>query len=127
MAVILDSVMDEVADFVFTRSQENIVKEGSVDTGRMLTSANINRNFLEKEIVYPMPYSAYIEYGTDPHFMGRAGIEALTGWAKRKLSLSDKEAESAAWGIAKNIEKRGMPAKPFLRPAISELIARGVR
>lgn len=119
--------MDELVDEIFTYSQQNIVKIGAVDTGEMLTHGNVNRKFLEKEIVYSSPQSLWIEYGVSAHPVSKKGRENIAAWAHRKLGLNEKEAEQAAWGIANKIRAHGQPARPFLRPALSEaLVRRGV-
>lgn len=113
----LDELMDKIVDYIFTKSQENIIKNKSVDTGFMLRSGNINRQYLKKEIVYSAPYSAHIEYGVKPHM---PPVEALYNWVRRKLGLSDKKARKVVWAIAMKIKKKGLPPKPFIRPAIEE-------
>lgn len=124
---LLDSYLDRVVSAIFEQSQNNIDKNRTGDTGEMKFSANINRKFLEKEIVYPAPQSVWIEFGTDPHPVSEKGREKIAEWAVRKLKLSKKEAERAAWLIARKIKRKGMTAQPFLRPAVSEVIERGVR
>jgi len=122
---LIDSVMDEITDAIFSRSQENIMKNGSGDTGQMLQSGNVNRKFLEKEIVYSAPQSIWIEYGTDPHPVSKKGRENIQSWATRKLGVSGKEAERVSWGIVKKINREGSQAQPFVRPAIQEVMLRG--
>lgn len=113
-----DKKLDEIANELFRDSQENIVKKGVIDEGTLLKSGNINRKFLEKEIVYSAPHAKWIEYGTEPHFPPIAPLEA---WAKRKLGLNDKEAKSAAFGIANKINEEGSEPKPFLREAVNQI------
>jgi len=116
-----DRVMDEVADFIFTRSQENIIKNGSIDTGFMLRSGNINRSFLNKEIIYSAPYSISIEMGSPPHSVS---VDHIRKWAQRKLHLPFKKAKSAAYAISNKIAKKGTEPKPFMRPAIDAAVSR---
>jgi hypothetical protein len=110
-----DAKLDEIADFLFSKSQENIVEMEIIDEGTMLKSGYVNRAFLEKEVGYSAPYSAHLEFGTDPHF---PPIEPIQAWAKRKLGLTDEEAKKAAWAICKTIEKEGSEPRPFFRDAI---------
>ncbi|MEW6295954.1 MAG: hypothetical protein AB1467_06765 [Candidatus Diapherotrites archaeon] len=117
--LIIDEWMNELADYIFSKSQENIIKNGSIDTGFMLQQANIQRELLEKKIVYSAPYAVFIEFGTSPHPMYSKWLEK---WVERKLSKTEKEIASTAFAIAKKIEKEGMKEKPFLRPAIDEAI-----
>ena len=122
----MDSYLDKVVDSIFSRSQENIIKNGSSDTGQMLQSGNVNRKFLEKEIVYSAPQSLWIEYGTEPHPVSKEGRENIKRWASRKLGVSGKEADRVSWGIVKKINKEGSQAQPFVRPAIDEVLTRGI-
>lgn len=51
-----------------------------------------------------LAYAVPVELGSGPHM---PPVEPLVEWAKQKLGVRGKEAESAAWGIAKAIAKRG--------------------
>jgi hypothetical protein len=113
--------MNEIASFIFTRSQENLIKNGSVDRGLLLASGSLERGENEAVIRYSSPTALWVEFGTHPH---RPPVEPLIGWARRKLGLSEKEAGSVAWAIASKIAKEGTEAKPFFRPAIAAAGAR---
>lgn len=114
---VIDSKMDEIADFIFAESQKNIVKQNIIDEGTLLKSGNINRSLLNKQIVYPVPYSDSIEFGRLPGKM--PPIEPLKGWVRRVLGINDEqEVNRIAWLIAQDIKQRGQDARPFLRPAI---------
>jgi len=114
----IDRVMDDFANRIFQLSQENLVNDGKVDTGTLLKTANINREFLHKTIVFPVNYAENIEYGRLAGTM--PPVEPLKKWARRKLGLSEKEANGVAWAIAKTIQKRGIQPSPFLQPAIMQ-------
>ncbi len=113
----INSRMDLVADKIFAKSQQNIIDKGIIDEGTLLKSGNINREFLSKEIVYPVPYAEEIEFGrtpgTEPPF------QAIADWVKRK-GLAKKE--NAIYKITKNIvediKKNGKEPRPFMTPAI---------
>ena len=122
--LVVDSYLDDFADAVFSRSQENIVKMGISDTGSLLIGGNINRKFLEKEIIYP-EQGIWIEYGTPPHPVSRKGRENIARWATRKLGLGEKEAESASWGIVNKIRQEGTQPRSFLRSSLDEILVRG--
>jgi len=117
----IDKLMDNIVDKIFQRSQENLIREGKVDTGTLLKTANINREFLKKEIVFPALYADVIEYGRAPGSM--PPVEALEKWVMRKLGIEKKKAKSVCWAIAMAIKQRGMAATPFLRPAIESTFA----
>lgn len=112
----VDDKLNEIIDAIFSESQENIVRYGAVDTGFMLRSGNVNRVFLEKEIVYSAPYAISVEYGREPGSM--PPVEPIKKWLMRKFHMKEKEAENTAWAIAKKIKKSGTRARPFLRDAV---------
>jgi hypothetical protein len=116
-----DKVLDEMADFVLADSQRRVKDNGSIDTGFLVKTANVNRKFLRKEITYPAPYAAFVEYGTTPHM---PPIEPIKKYLMRKTGMSEKEATNAAWAVAKRIAKEGTEPKPFLRPALIAAIAK---
>lgn len=121
--VILNEVnnwMDEIIDKVFSKSQENLINEGKVDTGILLKSGNINRGFLEKEIVYSASWADAVENGRMP---GSAPpVSALIPWVKRKLKIrNDKEARRTAFAIANEIKRRGLDGVFFLTNAANSV------
>ncbi len=60
-------------------------------------------------------YAEYVEYGR------RAGkfppVRHLAQWAKKKLRLSGKRADSAGFLIARKIARKGTRPQPFFRPS----------
>lgn len=113
----IDAAMDDLVDFAFEKSQELC----PVDEATLKKSGHIEREFLKKTIIYDTPYATYIEFGTRPHF---PPVKPLQEWAKRVLRLSDAEAKSAGWAIAKKISERGTEPQPFLRPAIDYTVVK---
>lgn len=114
----IDSQLDEIADFIFTKSQETIVRNGIVDEGTLLQSGNINRQFLNKTITYPVQYADRIEFGSMP---GEEMISSvhLQGWVRRKLGVTDdKKIKQTAYLIKRKLESQGREPRPFLVPAI---------
>lgn len=116
---VLESKLDEIADFIFTRSQENVAKLS--DTGELLNSGYIKKGPLMRIIGYSAPHAMYIEYGTHPHM---PPVDAIKAWASRKHIVSEKELERVAWAIAMKIKKDGTQPQPFLRPAVTEATVR---
>lgn len=66
-------------------------------------------------ILNDAPHAAIVEWGCRPHFVSREGREGLAAWARRKLQLNDKEAESASWAIAHNIAENGLKGRFVVR------------
>jgi len=113
----IDKKMDKLAEDIFSKSQSNIIDQGIIDEGTLLKTGNINRGFLNKKIVYPVPYADEIEFGRTPGSM--PSISSLTGWVTRKLGITDiKKAKTIAFVIARDIKRNGQRPRPFLSPAI---------
>lgn len=68
------------------------------------------------------PYSAVVEYGRRPGAR-MPPTRFIARWAQRKLGLSAKEAQRAAFPIAVNIAKRGIPGKHILEKATPKIEA----
>ncbi len=119
----VDKLMDDYVDEVFRLSQEKLIAMGKIDTGTMLKTANVNRKFLEKEIVYPAVWSDIIEFGRAPGTM--PPVDALINWVRRKLNVkSEKEARRIAFAIAIAIKQRGLEPFPYIQPSILQANAK---
>jgi hypothetical protein len=73
------------------------------------------------KIMNDLVYAAVIELGR------RAGArmppsDAIARWAQRKLSLSELEARSVGFVIARAIARRGLPPRYVLTNALPELV-----
>ncbi len=115
-------VVRDVADFLFTKSQENLIEEGAVDTSNLLISGEIveKSNFII--VGYDAPYAADINDGTDPHFVSH---KDLMGWVKRKINPGNEQRiEAVAIAIAKSIGKRGTKPQPYMDLAIAQTEAK---
>ncbi len=111
----IDRGMEDLADYIFARSQEIV----PVNEGLLKKSGHVEREYLRKRIEYDALYAVFVEFGTRPHHLPVKAInEDLTRWCRLVLGLSEKEANAAAWAIAKKIAREGTEAQPFLRPSI---------
>lgn len=136
----MNYALDRIADDIFSESQLNIVKNDTSDEGTLLKSGNINRKFLEKEIVYSVPYASSIEWGADAHEIPIIEIQnprgitkqrktnikvpILYGWTQRKLGKGPVDAIAVSWAIKQKIAREGSPAQPFLRSALEKILAK---
>ena len=126
----------DIAQFMFTKSQENLVEPmpwGDKDfpSGRKPSRISDTSLLLlsgvppywedSKKIVfrYDAPHASYVEFGTPPHAVGAS---RLVGWVNRKLKKKGKAGLRAAYAIATNIRKNGMDPHPFLRPSIDSAV-----
>lgn len=112
----MDAWMDDFADRVFELSQKNLVLEGKIDTGNLLKTGNLNRQFLKKEIVYSAQYAINVHDGRARGTM--PPVEPLIKWARRKLGAENPRA--AGWAIAMSIKERGIQPTPFLLNALQQ-------
>lgn len=55
--------------------------------------------------------AAFVELGTKPHPVSRAGRVALESWVRTKLGISAKEAPGVAYLIARKIARKGTKAQ----------------
>lgn len=119
----IDKLMDDVVDKAFQYTQENLLDDNKVDTGTLLQTGNVNRNFLYKQIVYPASYADVVNYGRNPGSLPPP-VEALLPWVKRKLNVRDaKEAKSVAFAISKAISQRGIQPTFFIDNAVNQVVS----
>ena len=113
---------EEIMGFIFTRSQENLIQNKSVDTEFLMRSGKPpiwNGNIISIE--YDAPYAMPVEYGQVAHSISH---KVLIGWVRRKLRIKGKRGISVSWAISQTIKQKGVIPRPFIRPAINEAIVR---
>lgn len=105
-----------ITQMVFSKSQENIINNESVDEGTLLKSGSFKIIGREGLINYNAPQSVPVELGSNPHPVSPSVLE---GWVRRKLAVQDpKEAKRISFAIANTIKKVGVAPKPFMLPAL---------
>ena len=62
-----------------------------------------------------------VEYGSVPHATSHTH---LIRWVNRKLGIKGKKGVSVAYAISKTIAIKGVDPRPYLRPALNEMIIR---
>ncbi len=118
----VDQIMDQIIDEIFAESQQNLLDDDKYDTGFLFKTANVNRKFLEKEIVYPANYAETVHYGRNPGSMPPP--QALEKWVRRKLKVPKKDVRHVAFKIAMSIKQRGIMPTPYLERAVESVIAK---
>ena len=102
----VDQQLNNIADFILAKSQENIIQQDITDRGTLLQSGNVVRERLKKTVVYSVPYADTIEFGRLPGSM--PPVTNIQGWVFRKLGIKDvKKQKQIAWAIAQDIKKKG--------------------
>ena len=97
--------------------QERAKKKVPVDTSRLKTSIKLtvdNEGIKSTALITAgneteLNYAPHVEYGTKPH---KVSGKHLLNWVHRHGMPS-----SAAFAIANTIAKKGVKARPFMRPA----------
>ena len=97
--------MEEIAQF-----------RAPVDIGTLRQQINVEPLNLSTKykLTAGASYSAAVEFGSRPHFVP---IKPLLEWARRRLGD-----ENIAYAIRAKIAKEGMNARPFMRPALHEVL-----
>lgn len=119
----LDAGLDDVADEVLAISQDLV----PVDRGTLKKSGRVDREFLEKTVIYDSPEASWNEFGTEPHMPPEAPI---IGWVRRNAAMfgissrSKTAIKKIAQGIRMKIARYGTDPSPFLRPAFDDAEAR---
>lgn len=116
----LEQKIHDIADYIFTRSQELIVEHNSIFTSNLLQDADITKiGKCAYRIHYKAPYAQWVEYGTEPHWIP-PGV--LDDWVRIKLGVKPKEVHKVAYLIARKIATKGTKEHPYMRPSILEAI-----
>ena len=86
--------------------------------------------FQPVEFGFSVEHAEYQEFGTGPargrsqYKIGKAGIDAIDRWARRKVGITDeRERRKFVFAVVHKLETYGMQPRPFFRPALSLLMA----
>jgi len=86
-------------------------RPGAVDTGLYKAAWRSSPIPRGVRVFNLRPYSGVIEFGRRPAAVNREGIQKLKTWAKRNLNLNEKQAERAAFAIARSMTPKSKGGK----------------
>lgn len=111
----------DIADSIFTKSQENLGDMGIDDTGELRLSGTIIETKKDVVVEYDAPHAQPINDGTLPHGVS---FEVLKPWIRRKLGIkNEKEVNRIAAAISFKIKRLGTKPQPFFDMAIESTLA----
>ena len=109
----LERACEGIAFDIQEELKGRLTKEHGKDTGGLQANIQVRVvGYNEIEISMPV-VGKYLEYGTPPHF---PPVDALEGWARRKLGNADLK-----WALAYSIARRGTRPYPFIRPTFENI------
>jgi hypothetical protein len=121
------AVLSELERFLKKELLRSWIAQGHFINGKIVKEADfvVKESLAELEIsILMFPYGAFIERGVTADeipYSGPGGggkskyIQALIGYAKKRMSLPDAQAKSAAFAIATKQKKEGMPTRASQR------------
>lgn len=109
---------------IVARAKEIIRDNGSIATGMLRNSGSVRPQVDGTvDAGFYAEYAYWIEYGRKAG--GMPPVKLIKEWVRKKhLSGDEREIDSMAFAIAKNIAANGTKAKPFLTPSYEENKAR---
>lgn len=109
----------EFAMMIVAKAQENLNHNKSVATGVLRNSGKVlKKQDGSVECGFDCHYAGAVEFGRKAG--GMPPVNSIFQWLKKKRIGKEKERESMAWAIAKNIRDEGTMAHPFLQPAYEQ-------
>lgn len=117
------------------RARKLLIERSPVGLGQYRQAWSAPRALPNGEVGFEVrndaPHAWMVEHGSAPHM---PPVEPIALWAKRKFGLTEKEALSVAWAVAKTIEKRGTPphhvalgAEAEIRILVEQEVRRALR
>ena len=112
----------DIADSIFTKSQENLGDMGIDDTGELRLSGDVIETKNSVTVEYDAPHASPINFGTEPHGVS---FEVLKPWIRRKLGIKkEKEVNRIARAISFKIKRLGTKPQPFFDMAVESTLAK---
>lgn len=113
--VLADAVPIDTGELAQSFQADPATATGGIE----LTGVSFAEEGVVGRIFSSLPQAAVMDEGRRPGSpVNRAGIEALTSWAERKLGVTGKEAVSAAFAIAATIRAKGMTGTNYADRAL---------
>ncbi len=116
---VVKEMMRDIADFLLSKAQDNIINMGISDRGELLGSGEVKEIGGEIFVEFDAPQATFVNDGTRPHGINKEGQDAIRAWVERKLSVSSKEVDKVANAIIWKIRKKGTLPKPFFDNAVA--------
>jgi hypothetical protein len=109
---------------IVAEAKQKIKDNGSIATGMLRSSGSVRPQVDGTvDAGFYADYAYWVEYGRKAG--GMPPVKLIKEWVRKKhLSSDEKEIDSMAFAIAKNIAANGTKAKPFLTPSYEENKAR---
>lgn len=119
---LINDLVRDLADKIFLKSQENLIEDGSIDTGFLLRSSPGPIKQGEGYLIhYNAPYADVIDKGRRPGT--GVPVEELISWVRRKLKVkNEKEAKRVAFLISQKIKSRGIKGTEFFTRAVEQVL-----
>lgn len=116
--------LKEVAARIVAEAKIKLKDNGSIATGMLRNSGSVRPQVDGTvDAGFYAEYAYWVEYGRKAG--GMPPVKLIKEWVRKKhLSQDEKEIDSMAFAIAKNIAANGTKAKPFLTPSYEENKAR---
>lgn len=104
-----------VAQRILSEAQQSIKKQRITAFGQLINSGSVIVEGDKVDVGFTAKHAPFVEYGRKAGRM--PPIQIIKAWARRKLRVSEKEADSVAFSVARKIAREGTKAQPFLMPA----------
>jgi len=118
MSEVEDHIMNELAIFIFKKSQAILVDDGKIDTAFLKNTAKIFKEGNARVVEYPAPYAKQVHDGASTV---EVTPKELEGWVRRKLGITDpKKNRSVSVLISRKLKERGMVGNFFLDRAVDD-------
>ena len=112
--------LKESAARIVAVAKTHLKDNGSVATGMLRNSGSVRPQVDGTvDAGFYAEYAYWVEYGRKAG--GMPPVKLIKEWVRKKhITSNEKEIESIAFAIAKNIAANGTKAKPFLTPSYEE-------
>ena len=115
---LLDLIVRRLEDSVVEKIPRGIGGEAGL-AGSVFGEVNVSGREIKGIVGTPFEYGTVIEFGRRPG-MGMPPVEPIKLWAQHKLGLTEEEADSAAWAIAKKISIQGFEGAQMFTETLQE-------
>src|SRR6056297_982369 len=87
---LIDKKLDDMADTIYNDAIQQLLDDGKTDTSFLMQTAYVERNYLQKRVVFPAEYASVVN---DGRAAGKQmpPPQELYGWVRRKLGVRGEQ------------------------------------
>lgn len=115
--------LKSVASNILAEAKRTIKSKKITASGQLWESGSVIVQGDTVDIGFTADHAPFVEFGRQAGTFKDTEMPSLRAWVRRKLRVSEKQADSVTYLVARKIKREGTKAQPFLMPSYEKVKA----